>query len=318
MERYSNFVSTQTEYSEDIIWVLQESELARLTMRYTSPQLRYREVMINFIRSLGEYEHLRRTTIHLAIYMLDAFMDNHNISDNRLNLVALTCVLLAAKIEENEPSVPSLSKLNELVQNQYPVSDFTVLEVLLLKFFNWNLIIPTAATFVEFWLLYIVEAADFADSTCELQFHQQRTRAIELALEFLDITLTDIKMTNHRPSLLSAAIVASARSCLPVLVVWTDTMAEMTNFTWEEIEDLTRDLINWRALLITKESARRKRHAMDSGFVSDFDESYDEEDLDEDEDEDGSDDDVLSVECDTDETNDGGGTSYVQVKRKKY
>lgn len=336
MERYRNFVSTQTEYSEDIIWVLQESELSRLTMRYTSPQLRYREVMVNFIRSLGEYEGLRRTTIHLAIYMLDAFMDNHNISDNRLNLVALTCVLLAAKIEENEPSVPSLSKLNELVQNQYPIADFSVLEVLLLKFFNWNLIIPTAATFVEFWLLYIVQASDFADSTCELLFHQHRTRAIELALEFLDITLTDIKMTNHRPSLLSAAIVASARSCLPVLVVWNDTMAEMTNFTWDEIDDLTRELLDWRVALIMKETARRKRHPLDSGFVSDFDDdSCYEEDEDDDDDEDGSDDDddgVLSVVCDADEMNDGvasymqvkrqndddGDTSCMQVKRRKY
>uniref|UniRef100_A0A1Q3EW39 Putative cyclin b n=1 Tax=Culex tarsalis TaxID=7177 RepID=A0A1Q3EW39_CULTA len=313
MERYRNFISTQTEYSEDIIWILQESELCRLTMRYTSPQLRYREVMVNFIRSVGEYEQLRRTTIHLAIYMLDAFMDNHNISDNRLNLVALTCVLLAAKIEENEPNVPSLSKLNELVQNQYPIADFSVLEVLLLKFFNWNLIIPTAATFVEFWLLYIVDSSDFAGCLSEVQYHKQRTCAIELALEFLDITLADIKMSNVRPSLLSAACVASARSCVPVLVAWNDTMAEMTGFLWAEIESLVRELMNWRALLITKEMASRKRRPLDSGFISDFDDS-----VEEDEEEDDSDG-VLSVDCDTDESNDDGeGASYTKVKRPKY
>lgn len=305
MERYSNFISTQTEYSEDIIWILQESELCRLTMRFTSPQLRYREVMVNFIRSVGEYEKLRRTTIHLAIYMLDAFMDNHNISDNRLNLVALTCILLAAKIEENEPSVPSLSKLNQLVQNQYPVADFTVLEVLLLKFFNWNLIIPTAATFVEFWLLYIVQARDFEVSTGELPFYERRSRVVEVALEFLDITLTDIKMTNIRPSMLAAACVACARTCLPVLVVWTEPMAEMTGFAWEEIDSLVRELMNWRASLIAKESACRKRPPLDSGFISDFDESIEEDS-----------DDEVSIECDTDEPNEGA--NYTQVKRARY
>ncbi|XP_039429827.1 cyclin-J [Culex pipiens pallens] len=311
MERYSNYISTQTEYSEDIIYILQDAELCRLTMRYTSPQLRYREVMVNFIRSVGEYEQLRRTTIHLAVYMLDAFMDNHNISDNRLNLVALTCVLLAAKIEENEPSVPSLSKLNELVQNQYPIADFTVLEVLLLKFFNWNLIIPTTATFVEFWLLYIVDSADFGGPLSEFQFHQRRTRAIELALEFLDITLTDIKMTNVRPSLLSAACVACARSCVPVLTVWNETMHEMTGFPWEEVESLTRELMDWRAMLITKETASRKRRPLDSGFMSDFDESFEE-------DEDGSDG-VLSIDCDSDDSDDDGEmASYSKVKRTKY
>lgn len=309
MDQYRNYISTHTEYDEDILWILQESELCRLTMRYTSPQLRYREVMVNFIRSVGEYEHLRRTTIHLAIYMLDAFMDNHNISDNRLNLVALTCILLASKIEENEPNVPSLSKLNELVQNQYPIADFTVLEVLLLKFFNWHLIIPTLATFVEYWLLYIIKASDFAGCTNEQQFEERRFRAIELVFEFMDITLTDIKMTNIRPSLLAAACIASARSSLPVLVVWTESMAEITGFSWEEVDRLTRELMNWRACLITKETACRKRPALDSGYITEFDESIEEES----EDEDG-----RSVECDTDETSNDGAVTYKYVKRSKH
>ncbi|XP_055638842.1 cyclin-J isoform X2 [Toxorhynchites rutilus septentrionalis] len=297
------FEESCTEYCDEIIWILQESELNRLTMRYTSPQIRHREVMVNIIRSIGEYEELRRLTIHLAVYLMDAFMDNHNITDNRLNLVALSCVLLASKIEENEPNVPSLSRMNELVRNQYPVSDFNVIEVLLLKFFDWQLIIPTAATFVEYWLTNIVGIVDFVPSVNEQQFSERRSRAIELVLEFLDITLTDIKMTNVRPSMLASACIAAARSSLPVLVMWNENMMELTSYPLREIECLTRELMNWRACLIAKETVCRKRCALDSGYMSDLNESniidiaYNEycENIEQDD---------LSIECDTEDTDD--------------
>lgn len=259
-----------TEYSDEIIWILQETELNRLKMRYTSPQLRYREVMVNFMRGVGECESLRRSTVHLAIYLLDAFMDNHSINDNRLNLVALSCLLLAAKMEENEPNVPTLASMNELVRNQYPSSDFTLLEVLLLKYFDWNLIIPTTASFVEFWLLNVVGKTDFPLLTSEETFFERRTRAIEIILEFLDLTLMDIKMTNIRPSLLASACLAAARSSLPVLLVWTETMEELTGYSYKEIATLTRELMNWRACLITKETACRKRSGCDSGYLTEF------------------------------------------------
>lgn len=259
-----------TEYSDEIIWILQETELNRLTMRYTSPQLRYREVMVNFIRSIGECEFLRRSTVHLAIYLLDAFMDNHSINDNRLNLVALSCLLLAAKMEENEPNVPTLASMNELVRNQYPFSDYTLLEVLLLKFFNWHLIIPTAATFAEFWLLNVVGRADFSALMSEETFFEKRDRAIELTLEFLDVTLSDIKMTNYRPSLLASACLAAARSSLPVLCIWSETMEELTGYSYTDIAALTCDLMDWRACLITKETACRKRSAYDSGYTTEL------------------------------------------------
>ncbi|XP_058819537.1 cyclin-J [Topomyia yanbarensis] len=269
-----SFTEQCTEYSDEIIWILQESELNRLTMRYTSPQLRYREAIVNLIRSVGECEKLRRSTVHLAIYMIDAFMDNHNITDNRLNLVALSCVILASKIEENEPNIPSMAGMNAVVRNQYASSDYNVLEVLLLKFFNWHLIIPTTATFVEYWLLNIVGRADFPPSMTDTLFYERRDRAIELILEFLDITLMDIKWTNIRPSLLASACLAAARASLPVLIVWSASMEELTGYSYQEIAFMTRELMNLRAYLITKETSCRKRSALDSGYLSDLGDSY--------------------------------------------
>lgn len=248
-----------TEYSDEIISVLKETSSNRLLLRFTSPQIQYRDVIVNFIRSVGEYHRFRRSTVHLAVYLLDAFMDNHDITDNRLFLVALSCIHLSAKIEENEPNVPSLTKLNELARNQFPTSDFTVLEVLLLRFFDWHLIIPTAATFVECWLLQIVEQMDFPFSLSEKQFSEKRDRAIELALEFLDITLMDVKINNIHPSLVASACLAAARSSLPTLCFWSRNMETLTSYKSKDIDYVTRKLMNLRASLIANEIACKKR-----------------------------------------------------------
>ncbi|XP_065095399.1 cyclin-J [Ochlerotatus camptorhynchus] len=248
-----------TEYSDEIMWIVQEAELNnRLIIRYLSPQLQYRTFMVNFIQSVGERQHLRRSTVHLAIYLMDAFMDNHNISDNRLELFGSCCILLASKLEENEPNVPSSKKLNELLKCPCVLSDFAVLELMLLKFFKWQLIIPTTSVFVEFWVLNIVSRIDFASTISDEQYYDRRTRAVELVLEFLDVTLLDIKMTNIRPSLLASACMAAARSLLPVVKIWNDNMIVLTSYSYSDISFLTRELLNWRACLITNTISRKR------------------------------------------------------------
>lgn len=283
-----------TEYSDEIIWALQEAELNRLKLRYISPQSAFRSILVNLIRDVGQQQNLRRTTVHLAIYLLDAFMDNHNINNDRLKMTALSCILLAAKIEENEPKVPTLKKMNELLKHKCPLSDFVVLEMVLLKFFNWHLLIPTTAVFVEYWLLHMVSKTDFTSTTTEDQYFERRSRAAELVFEFLDVTLLDITMTNVRPSLLAAACIAATRAMLPVLRTWNNNMIKLTGYTSSELLYLTRMLMNGRADLIA-DAISRKRPLFDSGYVTDSED--DEEDTDDvqKEEEESTDEDVVFV-----------------------
>lgn len=203
-------------------------------------------------------------------------MDNHNISDNRLELFSLCCILLASKLEENEPNVPSAKKLNELLKCPCVLSDFAVLELMLLKFFKWQLIIPTTSVFVEFWVLNIVSRIDFASTISDDQYYDRRTRAVELVLEFLDVTLLDIKMTNIRPSLLASACMAAARSLLPVVKIWNDNMIVLTSYPYSDISFLTRELLNWRACLIA-DSISRKRGLLDAADNEADDQAYDDD-----------------------------------------
>lgn len=274
------FDGSCTEYSDEIIQILQEAELNnRLIIRYSSPQLQYRTIMVNLIQCAGERQNLRRTTVHLAIYLMDAFMDNHNISENRLELFGLCCISLASKIEENEPNVPSTKTLNELLKCPCVLSDFAALELMLLKFFKWQLIIPTTSVFVEFWVLNIVSRIDFASTISDEQFYDRTTRAVELALEFLDVTLLDIKMTNSRPSLLAAACLAAARSLLPVAKVWNTNMIVLTSYAYCDIGYVTRELLNTRACLITESISRKRKQQLNASDNEEDDPAYDDEEL---------------------------------------
>ena len=57
-----------------------------------------REALVEFIEVICEHQQLSRTTTHLTVYLLDRFMDAHNIYDHQLKLTALSCILLAGKL----------------------------------------------------------------------------------------------------------------------------------------------------------------------------------------------------------------------------
>jgi hypothetical protein len=50
---------------------------------------------VTWLRAVAEELHLSNTSVHLAVYLLDIFMDNHRIVEERLSLVALVCISLA-------------------------------------------------------------------------------------------------------------------------------------------------------------------------------------------------------------------------------
>lgn len=114
------------------------------------------------------------------------FMDNHNIYPERLKLVALVCLLLAAKFEERECNVPKIADLNNVIKNQYPYNDFFSLELMILTFMDWNLTIPTAANFVEHYVGYVVQNSDYDENKHD---NDLVFKATNLVFEFLNNVL---------------------------------------------------------------------------------------------------------------------------------
>jgi len=79
----------------DVVRRLMLSEINKVKRNVFLLQFKYRHVLVTWLRAVAEELHLNNASVHLAVYLLDIFMDNHRIVEERLNLVALVCILLA-------------------------------------------------------------------------------------------------------------------------------------------------------------------------------------------------------------------------------
>lgn len=193
-------------------------------------------------------------------------MDNHNISVNRLNLVAIVSLIIAAKIEDCDPYVPKMTEIHCFINVDYTAKEFALLERNILKFFDFDLILPTAATYIE---LFIESAISQSDLQSGLNLHNYRTvRELKqlFALKvfsYLEVSLYSVNLSNSRPSLIAAAILGAARKSLN-LIVWPKLLRTVTGFEYESIRETLKLIIGLPKLANTKVSP-------ESGYLTDLD-----------------------------------------------
>uniref|UniRef100_A0A182UF44 Cyclin N-terminal domain-containing protein n=1 Tax=Anopheles melas TaxID=34690 RepID=A0A182UF44_9DIPT len=244
MDRWNTFFNAPycTEYDEDILETLKECESRRMNVHFISPQLEHRRSSVQLILNVCKQQSYRRATVHLAIYLLDVFMSNHTITVGRLKLVALTCLYLACKIEENDSSVPSPTRLNGFLANVYRPADFIALEVAILCFFDWHITIPTASTFLDIFAMHSFVQQDWdgvsppwngCDSMALLVQHINETSST-----ILEATLQHLKLSTVKPSLLAAGCIAAARCLTPRVSVWSDRLTSATGYEYSQIHEM--------------------------------------------------------------------------------
>lgn len=72
-------------------------ELKLPVYRAHSPQIGMRRYFADLLAILSNRYQLCPTARHLAVYLLDLFMDNYDVAIKQLYVIALSCLLLASK-----------------------------------------------------------------------------------------------------------------------------------------------------------------------------------------------------------------------------
>ena len=67
--------------------------------------------IIDWIKLVCSKAELNRNTNHLAVKLLDYFMEDYNIADWQLRFVVFGCIVVAAKLEDISTSVMVLKRL---------------------------------------------------------------------------------------------------------------------------------------------------------------------------------------------------------------
>lgn len=79
--------------------VLREKETRLPPFTSSSPQLKLRRFLVDWLAVFSEKIKSSHGVLHLAVYYMDFFMDKFDIDERQLYLVALTCLLLAGKLK---------------------------------------------------------------------------------------------------------------------------------------------------------------------------------------------------------------------------
>ncbi|KAH1027424.1 hypothetical protein HUJ05_000935 [Dendroctonus ponderosae] len=224
------------EYTDNFKYIIKQRELFRIPFLHNSPQLGYRLGVVKYLRNLCANKKFSICCLHLAVYLLDIFMDCHSIKPDEIVLLANVCVLLAAKFEENINNVPKISELNAYVLNRYMAKEYKQWEVDVLRFFSWYIKIPTAAHYIHYYLQAVVTTGEVSSQSDSLRTTFYRIH--DLVLEYLDQVIDNIHyMQDFKPSLLAAGIIAASRfECS--LPIWSDGLTLLTDYTQENIQGL--------------------------------------------------------------------------------
>ncbi|XP_063907224.1 cyclin-J [Zophobas morio] len=237
------------EYEEDFKQVIKEQEKKRIFFQHRSPQISFRKHLVQHLKNICGEKSLSRCCLHLSVYLLDIFMDNHKIAAEKLLLVGNVCLLLAAKFEEHSAGVPKISELNAFVDNKYEVSDYNDVEILVLKFYQFFLKFPCAAHHVFY---YINEMISLDDVNGETTFRTLFFDVFENIKMYLNWILDDIHYVQYyQPSKLAAAIIAASR-IQNGLVPWTKQLEDSTTYTEGQFEEILQNLLKKNVLYCAK------------------------------------------------------------------
>ncbi|XP_037356444.1 cyclin-J-like protein isoform X2 [Talpa occidentalis] len=228
--------------ASDVHCTLREKELKLPAFRAHSPLLKSRRFLVDILTLLSSHCQLCPTARHLAVYLLDHFLDRYNIiTSKQLYAVAVSCLLLASKFEDREDHVPKLEQINStriLSSQNFTLTKQELLgtELLLLEAFCWNLCLPTPAHFLDYYLLASVSEKDHHCHSWPTICPRKTKECLkEYAHYFLEVTLQDHIFYKFQPSVVAAACVGAARICLQLSPYWTRDLQRISNYSLEHL-----------------------------------------------------------------------------------
>jgi hypothetical protein len=173
----------------------EESTSVRPTYMESQPHInnRMRSILVDWLVEVHLKFKCAPETLYLTVNLIDRYLERAEVSRPRLQLVGVTCLLIAAKYEEIYP--PELRDLVYICDRAYSKRDILEMEEEVLKKLEYHVTIPTAHVFLVRFL-----KAGHADK-----------KIVQLSCYLLDGTLQSYSLLHYLPSQLAAAAVFIAR-----------------------------------------------------------------------------------------------------------
>lgn len=217
-------------YAADIYSNLRVAELVRRSLPNFMETVQrditqsMRGILIDWLVEVSEEYKLVPDTLYLTVYLIDRFLSQNYIERQRLQLLGITCMLIASKYEEI--CSPRVEEFCFITDNTYTSHEVLRMETQVLNFFGFQIFAPTAKTFLRRFLR--AAQASYKSPSYELEY---------LADYLAELTLVDYSFLNFLPSVIAASSVFLARWTLDQTShPWSPTLEKYTSYKASDLK----------------------------------------------------------------------------------
>ncbi|XP_073411130.1 G1/S-specific cyclin-E1 isoform X2 [Dendrobates tinctorius] len=185
--------------------------------RHPEIEERMRTMLLDWLMEVAELYKLHRETYYLAQDFFDRFLATQENMKYKLQLIGVTCLFLAAKIEEIHPP-----RLHELSYYADDSCEMMKMELIIMKALNWCL---TPITVVS-WLDIYLQVAYSKDLQHFLLPQYPHTAYLKI-MELLDLVTLDVRSLEYSYRILAASALYHCTNC--------EHLQELTGYTWADL-----------------------------------------------------------------------------------
>lgn len=218
--------------------VLSEMIKKQCINRSYNPNNRFincRSDLISFLRFFSERLDYSFRTFYLGISILDNFLTQHDVQNNKLKFIAFICLNMAAKMEENSDKIPQVEVIARLFEGKTNIEELQEWEIAIFKSLGYNLNIKTSYLFVHHLLskgvIDELDAVKSPDNDIDIILN----RFENLVMSFLDLSLRQYEFYRYSPIVVASAAIACARKACGFAEYWPKDLQELTSVYQEDI-----------------------------------------------------------------------------------
>ncbi|KAF0917538.1 hypothetical protein E2562_020915 [Oryza meyeriana var. granulata] len=189
-----------------------------------------RAILIDWLVEVAEEYRLVPDTLYLTVNYIDRYLSGNEINRQRLQLLGVACMLIAAKYEEI--CAPQVEEFCYITDNTYFRDEVLEMEASVLNYLKFEMTAPTAKCFLRRFVR-VAQVSD-EDPALHLEF---------LANYVAELSLLEYNLLSYPPSLVAASAIFLSKFILqPTKHPWNFTLAHYTQYKSSELSDCVKAL----------------------------------------------------------------------------
>lgn len=203
---------------------------------------RMRSILIDWLVEAHRKFRLLPETLFITVNIIDRYLDIATCTREKLQLVGVTALFIAAKYEEIYP--PPLKDFSEITQRAYTKTEILQMEGNIVCALKFNLTVPSSMRFLERY-----SHVDRMDK-----------RSFDLSLYLLELSLIEYKFVAVPESLKACAAMYLTNKLLKKTTCWSDILASHTQYKEQAIRTCALEFCTMlqQAPAATTQAVRKK------------------------------------------------------------